>query len=678
MRGLANLMFVRTLTALMLAAVLTASIGPVSAQGRPADASRIATVPEFSQISSLVRVEKTPVAGGSEIITIFVKPEQGEQTQGPLADIPLVSVLRDTLGDENPENDRLRYVWMLTYTKPTFTQKLSSVIPFLYTRTTNKDKVGTDPPPAIIDLNASDKKMWNRVFWMVFKRLVFDGAGVGLRAATLQYRQNKNDYRRSAIAAAMTVLSLYHEVEGEKVLSERELQDIQARLSLTGQTFGWMMQTENLGRVYDKEITKVRDYRGHNWELLRQYCEAQSLFFEPLEMPDGTARHAIVWASASDIKANKGRKFDRRFLNIKSPWDDKRLDNWDGYSEVRWYDADDRRVDAETPGAHPRTMIPLAIYGLDHPKVPVILVDFRDSRNPKMREISRRVLNDLTGNVLSLSLGGMPFVVGRFVYDFVTGRRGADLNQSTRVRSYAQLKLLMSLDMSLDPEFRRDVTELVESSTLNPMQNDADVEAKIAKAQYANLMAYANRPDGLSRRISDDRREEMTRLKHGAGSRAMFALGHLVSFGLYTHREDESMELLAELNIRRRLEFHERLIREVAFRTADPAVDTELADLRRSLAFIAQNGAAAQEKTTRALAKIFAVSSDESIQQACLTGLYRINSSAAKKQLLAIYRDSVVKERWRNVSAEYLKLALQEGQRISNQDARVIKTISSN
>ena len=139
---------------------------------------------------------------------------------------------------------------------------------------------------------------------------------------------------------------------------------------------------------------------------------------------------AIVWASASDIQANKGKNFDRRFLNIKNPWTDGSLANWKGYSEVRWYDADEREVPADTPNAHPKTMIPLALYGLDHPKVPVILVDFRDNANPKMREISRRVLNDLTGNVLSLSVfGGLPFFLGRFVYDFVTGRRGADLNK---------------------------------------------------------------------------------------------------------------------------------------------------------------------------------------------------------------------------------------------------------
>jgi hypothetical protein len=48
--------------------------------------------------------------------------------------VPLVTVLRDTLGDDNPENDRLRYVWMLTYTQPSMAKRIAAAIPFLYRR----------------------------------------------------------------------------------------------------------------------------------------------------------------------------------------------------------------------------------------------------------------------------------------------------------------------------------------------------------------------------------------------------------------------------------------------------------------------------------------------------------------------------------------------------------------
>jgi len=625
------------------------------------------------------RVETVSVGGGAEIVTIFATPRPDQTRSGPVTDLPLVSVLRDTLGDDKPENDRLRYLWMLTYTEPSFRQKVAGYIPFVYSRTRNKTKIGTDPPPSVIDLASADSTMWNSVFWMIFKKITLSDMGIGVRAFSLQHSQNANDYRRSAIAAAVTVLGLYQDSTGEKVLSEREMKDIQARLLLRDKTFGWYMQSENLGRVFDKELAKTRYYRGHNWELLRQYTEAQGLFFDPIEMSDGSARHAIVWASASDIQANKGKKFDKRFLNIRSPWGDEKLLNWKGHLEVRWYDSEDREVPGETEGAHPRTLIPLAIYGLDHPKVPMILVDFRDNGNPKFREISKRVLNDLTGNVLSVSqFTGMPFFIGRYIYDFVTGRRGMDINQASRLRAYSQLKLLLALDSSLDPEFRGEIARRVESSTLNPMQNDADIEMEIARTQYENLIAWAKRDDGLPRRIANDRREEMSRLKHGKAKRTLFAIGSFFTFGRYRHRENATPELMAQLDTRRQLDYHERFLRELAFRSADPRVDSEAGEFRRSLIFLSQFGADAGDKTTRALAKIFSISSESDVQSLCLAGLYRINSSAAKKEMLAIYENDKVDERWRDTTARYLKLALAEGQRISKSDAQVISSISAN
>ncbi len=626
------------------------------------------------------RVEKVAVAGGSELITILARRSylDGEM-QGPISDIPLVSVLRDTLGDNKPENDRLRYVWMLTHTDPSFGQKLSALVPFLYSRTVNKANIRKESPPPILDLNAPNPAAyWNQAFWSIFKRLILSDIGVGIKASTLQYHQNKVDYRRTGIAAAAAVLSLYQELEGEKVFSDRELMDIQARLFLTDKPLGWRMQLENLERVYRKETFQTRDYRGHNWELLRQYSEAQGLYFDPLEMPDGTTRHAMVWVAAADLQSNKGKKFEKRFLNFASPWNDERLMNWKGYSEVRWYDKEDREVPAETPDAHPKTLIPLALYGLDHPKVPAILIDFRNNVNPKMREMSRRILNDLTGNVLSLSrFGGTPLFLGRFVYDFVTGRRGADINQASRLRSYAQLKLFLALNDSLDRGLSSEVSARIESATLNPLQNDAEVEARIAKAQYENLLAYANDPKGLPRKIDEDRREEMSRIKHSGKSRALFALASFLTFGRYRHREEYSPELLGALDNRRQLDFHERFLREVAFNSSDPEIDNRPDDVKQSLRFVAQNGTSASEKTTKALARIFAISKDEDIQTLSLQGLYRINNTAAKKELLAIYENERIEPRWRRTSARFLRLALDEGQRISSRDARMIAGIAA-
>src|SRR5579862_6393673 len=50
------------------------------------------------------RIEQFPVAGGAELLTVL------GTIPGQSTEVPILSVLRDTLGDQDPENDRLRYV----------------------------------------------------------------------------------------------------------------------------------------------------------------------------------------------------------------------------------------------------------------------------------------------------------------------------------------------------------------------------------------------------------------------------------------------------------------------------------------------------------------------------------------------------------------------------------------
>lgn len=641
-----------------------------------ADAQEISPAVAALEKAPAFRVEKVPVAGGAEIVTIFGR---SEPVNGVADELPMVSILRDTLGDERPENDRLRYVWMLTYTRPTFWQKAAAFVPFLYAKTGNKDRIGKEPPPPIADMRRSNAVFWNQILWSAFRRVVLAELGAGARASGSQYRQNAADYRRTAVAGALTVLSLYESVEGDKVLTESELKDIQSRLWLTDKAFGWHMQDENLHRAYDKQTTETRDIRGHNWELLRQHAEAQGLYFEPMEMADGVARHGLLWVAEEDLLANRGRKFEKRFLNIQNPWADQRLANWRGYSETRWFDNENREVADGTPGATARRMIPLALYGLDHPKIPILLVDFRNNENPKMREMTRRALGDVTSNVLALSrFSGFPYFFGRFLYEFVTGRRGMDVNQVSRLRSYAQLKTLLALDEHLDAEFREVIGERLESVRLNPLGNDVDTERLIARTQYQNLMRYASDPNGLPARLERDRREEMVKFVHDKKARAFFKAANILSLGMYSHRETPTPELLAQMDTRRQLNYHERIIREVAANSARPEVDSDVEQLRRSMAFLALNGAAADGKTARALARIFSNSNDRDLKTIAIAGLYRINDSTAKKALLGIYSNGLVANDWRAMAAEYLRRALDEGQRISKRDAAAIAGMSAN
>ena len=605
------------------------------------------------------RIEKTLVSGGAEIITIFADLKSiNDLKQEKTEEVPLISILRDTLGDEKIENDRLRYVWMLNYTKPSFSQKLTAAIPFLYTRTTNKRKINDDLPPVLFDIQPIDKSFWDRAFLLILNRLIINDLIIPARAALLQYGTNSANYRKASIARALALLAVYEEVEGEKILSKNELEDIQARLMLSDKIFGSFMKPENLHRVYERNSNHITEIRGQNWELLRQYSEQENLYFEPLEMPDKSQTHAILWTTLEDLKANKNKKFNSRFLNIDNPWKDKRLENWNGYREVRWFDEENRRVEPNAAGAKPKTFIPLALYGLDYPKIPALLIDFRDQNNPKKREMSKRVLNDLAKNVLSISgIDNVPYFVGKYVYDFVTDRRGIDFNQPTRLNSYAQLKLLLSLNYSLEPDFRKELSERLESVSINPLENDLAVEIRLAKKQYENLINYAKRPDGLAKDLEKDRREEMTKVKHTGRQRMLYTLAKVVSFGIYRHREKYTPELRAEMDLRRQLNFHERFLRETAQESVKPEVDSDLNKIKDSLAFIAESGQDAKGKTVTAIARIFSITEDEDLRSLCLQSLNEIDNSKSKKELRAIYENKKIDATWRDLSAKYLNIS---------------------
>ena len=174
--------------------------------------------------------------------------------------------------------------------------------------------------------------------------------------------------------------------EVKPLLSEPELLEIEARLTLAGRTLGGLVTAEKLPEAYVKHRTKSEEMRAHNWELVRQRAEANGLYFEPLGL-NRSATHALLWVAKDDLGE---RKFDGQFLGISDPFHDARLRNWTGYRQAR----------------DGRELIPLALYALEYPKVPLLLVDFRDTHAPKHREMLRHAATDTVSGVLGVSKWG--------------------------------------------------------------------------------------------------------------------------------------------------------------------------------------------------------------------------------------------------------------------------------
>jgi hypothetical protein len=445
---------------------------------------------------------------------------------------------------------------------------------------------------------------------------------------------------------------------------------------LSSNSLSFLVDDAYLQKVYAKQTARTLDVRGHNWELLRQRAESEGLYFEPLKLPDGADTHAVLWVARDDLESSSRRGFNSRFLNIASPWGDGRLRKWGGYSEIWHVDSEGRRVGAGTPGARSVEMIPLAVYGFDHPHVPILLIDFRDSPNPKLREATRRAASDVLHNVYAVSrFGDFKYFLARSLFNLVTKRRGVDVNQPSRFRSYSQLKLLLSVSESISPELRNEISRRIETVSLNPMENDVASETRLAKQQYEALREYAGRPEGLAERLQSDRGVELTPLVHTRTERALLRTANILSLGLYKHREKVTPALLAQLKVERSMAFHERFLLEVVKSTPQIDVNWDLDKVRESLRFISDNTAAAGAGTARLAAQVFARTNDDEARRLCLVSLYRIDRETAKSALLKLYQDDSLDVRWRFECAEYLRSALREQQRITPSDAREIARI---
>jgi hypothetical protein len=332
---------------------------------------------------------------------------------------------------------------------------------------------------------------------------------------------------------------------------------------------------------------------------------------------------------------------------------------WSGFTEARRSIPMDRSC-RQTHRARVRVdVIPLAVYGLDHPRFPALLIDFRDQSNPKRRELSRRLLNDITRNVLSISpYGDLSYLAGRSLYNFVTGRRGMDVNQPSRLRSYTQLKLLLALNTTLDPSLASETSRLIERVSMNPLQNDLKVEQALAERSYATLADSVRTPSkGLPDKLQQARRQEFHALKHGATAQVLLRTATFSTFGLYRHREEEPVAVQEQaLDRARRLTYHERLSQGSHRLDAGGRRDVEHGRRPPIASLLMEHGTATDESIARLAGTAVCADGRPRHRELALACLAHMDTASAHRTLVAISRDVKETEAWRAAARRHLSL----------------------
>jgi hypothetical protein len=389
----------------------------------------------------------------------------------------------------------------------------------------------------VIDLGDTSTIVWNSLAQQVLQIAAIDSNGAFIRASTRRYRTNVTDNRRVHLMEGLAVVSqLEQDPEIRKEFSEAELLEIQARMNLAGQTLGGLVTANKLSDAYFSQRTRIQETRGHNWELLRQRAETNGLYFEPMGL-GGSFTHAMLWIAKEDA-TDSVHTFDSKFLGISNPYTDSRVRNWSGLTITR----------------DGRQLIPLALYGLDYPKVPLLLVDFRNTFAPRRREILARATTDVVTGLIGYSKwGNWPYMAGSFVWNFTSTRRGSATNGQQRLRAYSEVRRWLALDHEISNELRHDLQERLEILGVNPLEQSVFEEMNTAQHQYAALLKYAADPKGLIVRLNRDRADELTTYQHGAAARAGFVLARVATLGIYKHHEDaKGADLLTVLDLERR------------------------------------------------------------------------------------------------------------------------------
>jgi hypothetical protein len=389
-----------------------------------------------------LRTETHNLPSGAELVTVFEEFPEGADLIDGRREMPILAV-RDN-----------REVWVFTYEPPSLAQRAAAGIPFFYRRSGLPGGGGSKPPKPVLDLSRPARGIWKNVGYELLQARLLDPLGIVSRLTTRSYGSNLGSERNVHIREAGTLIE-----------DSAGMEDVFARLELSGRLFGGLVSDATLPRYYEKADTARAENRAHNWELLRQAAEENGLCFRPLELSDMPGAFAMISVSADDLDEERPKRFDKQFLHISNPFNDPRLRTKSGE-------------------------IPLAVYALDYPRVPLRLVDFR-SDGPQLNEMGLRFANDLTTDVLGftgLAFGNLDYLALKQSWLFVHTRHGGTTDRGARERAFVQLRHALGTDATLDPLLRRQLMARLEKLDIDPAARTWQQEVRGAWRQYDALV----------------------------------------------------------------------------------------------------------------------------------------------------------------------------------------------
>jgi hypothetical protein len=499
----------------------------------------------------------TAVGDSAELLTLFCHQCHAVNDGGE--GVPLVSILRDALDASDPEDNRVSYVWLLSYARPNLGQRLLSAVPFFYWRVAEGSKsVSAHDTAPLLNLSTPQRAVVSEISRNLLQWMMLDPMTTPVRASSRAYRTNEIDHERLHLEEAISYLRNAPTGAADSALTKRQLDTVIARLELRKRLLGGFVPEHRAAQVGQEDGFEQERIRSRNWELLRQCAEKTGLIFESIDIAGNAGQYGILWFPLDESPQVGGTSLTSvwNLLDIKNPWTDPRLKKWSGRQYARSLDENGSLLRSGAQGARQVRLAPLAVYSLNYPKVPLLLVDFRDKLHLRRHEMTQRAINEITAGVIGIShFTNWYYYVGADLYSFITARHGAAVNEAARLDCYSQFRVELALDHQLDPVLRKEVQRRIDSLAVNPLEAAPYREIELAQMRYARLQAEAEDGGRLEARLDRDRRAELAEFGEGPRVRLEYSLLHELSFGRYTHRAEKNAANLASLDRERRIQY---------------------------------------------------------------------------------------------------------------------------
>lgn len=576
----------------------------------------------------------TEIKGGAELLTLFCRYREDQITKigkgSDTGEVPLVAILRDTLGDDNPANDKLRHVWMLSYASPTLEQRILSAVPFFYWRTGLGRSDSETMPKPLIDINSPEGRVWKNVGRASLQAMMFDPMTTPIRASSRAYNFNDVNHWQLQVNRLLSLLEQDPDSQISSALSEQERATIIGRLYLSKKFLGGLVREEKLPQIREKQWAQLEITREQNWELLRQTAENAGLVFEPLNLAEKGEAFAALWFPLDRKGEPSTLPESWSLLGISNPWKDGRLKQWKSFKQTRFFGEQEELLPAGISNGKPRELIPLAIYSLTHPRTPFVLVDFRHQSHPKRRELTRRTVSDVASGVFGLTtFGNWYFYAANLGFQFIVGRHGGAVDRAARNESYARFQVALELDRTVDPSFKAEIQRRFNDLSLNPLENSMKQEMRLAREQFYQLEIAAKDDQLLPAMLDKDRRRELAVAGASTMNRVRDGFARIVTFGQYTRRAPQSESNLDELDRERRIQANLKFLNGLIANGTPPEIAIDSAKIEstiKELTLLAsrESNGRLRQKAESMLSRMQAASKDAGLRAECANALAQL------------------------------------------------------